>query len=113
MGKRNINVSKDRELFLKSGEEELQNQFDDLKTQLDKLNAEKDRLELTPKIYQRRINNLESKIKKLTKKMVPRMNRLNKIRGETAEFIPLESKIEDSKSECGNLKLAECGSYTI
>ena len=106
-------MSKNTDLIAKSGEEELQKQLDVLQVQSDKFKKELERLETDPRIYRRRIDQLESKIKRLNKKIFPRLNKINKIRGETAEFRPLESKIEDSSKECDNLKLAECGSYTI
>ena len=106
-------MSKNTDLIAKSGEGELQKQLDVLQTQSDKLKKELERLEGNPRIYRRRIDQLESKIKRLNKKIFPRLKKINKIRGETAEFRPLESKIEDNVKECDNLKLAECGSYTI
>lgn len=106
-------MSTDRELLQKSGEEELEKQLEDLMAQQDKLKAEFDRLEKNPKIFIRRLQQLESKIKRLNKKVMPRMNKLNKLRGETAEFKPLESKIEETTKKCDNLKVAECGSFTI
>lgn len=106
-------MSNDTELILKSGEEEIQKQLDKLQPEYDKLKAELERLEGNPKVFYRRIRQLESKINKLIRKITPRTLKINKLRGETAEFVPLESKIEDSATVDKNLQVSECGSYTI